>query len=69
MKYEKKEAEFRPVTITLETQEEVDVLHSLVGVAGGGFANGFLYKLYDALSKDSISVPRDYWSGQLTPRP
>ena len=66
MKFEKAKPEFQPVTITLETQEEVDVLHALVGVAGGSMANDFLWKLYRALDGMSDSKRSDYWTGSLT---
>lgn len=65
MKFEKERPEFRPVTITLETQEEVDVLHALTGVAGGSMADDFLYKLYRALDEMSDSKASDYWKGGL----
>lgn len=66
MKVEKKGPEFRPVVITLETQEELDVLHALVALGGGGYADRFLYKLYNELDKYSSSKPTNYWKGMLT---
>lgn len=65
MKFEKAEPGFQPVTITLETQEEADVLHALVGAAGGSMADNFLYKLYNSLSEVSDSGRSEYWSGGL----
>lgn len=66
MKFEKAKPQFQPVTITLETQEEADVLHALAGAAGGNMAGDFLFKLYNALGGVSDSMPSDYWTGYLT---
>lgn len=65
MKFEKSAPEFRPVMITLETQEEVDLLHALVGHAGGSYAKGLTYSLYQELDKLSDSKASDYWTGRL----
>lgn len=65
MKFEESKPEFRPVMITLETQEEVDLLHALVGLAGGPHANGLTYSLYQELDKLSDSNASDYWTGRL----
>lgn len=65
MKFEQKDPEFSPVVITLETQEEVDVLHALLAVAGGDYADDFSYRLYDKLGAISLSRPNDYWTGSL----
>lgn len=65
MKFEHKDQEFRPVVITLETQDEVDVLHALTGETGGGFANDLLWKLYNKLDSLSSSKGSEYWTGGL----
>jgi hypothetical protein len=65
VKVENVEPDFRPVVITLETQAEIDVLHALVALAGGNYAEGFTYKLYKELDKRSDSGPIDYWTGAL----
>jgi hypothetical protein len=65
MKFERKDADFRPVVITLESQEEVDVLHALLAMAGGGYANDFSYRLYEKLDAISLSAPNEYWTGNL----
>ncbi len=65
MKFTQEINKFRPAIITLETQEEVDVLHALVGGAPGRHADGVLYKLYRDLSKISDSESGDYWEGRL----
>lgn len=49
MKVESKNAKFEPVTITLETQAEVDLLRSVVGRTSGGIGGDFMYKLYRSL--------------------
>lgn len=65
MKCEQASTEFQPVTITLESQEEVDVLHSLLGLASGVSTEGFPFKLYTALGLYSRSRAKEYWSGTL----
>lgn len=58
--------EFAPVTITLESQDEIDLLHALLGGADGNYANDFLYRLYDKLHGASISKFEQYWTGQFS---
>ncbi len=66
MKFQHENPEFRPITITLEAQAEVDALHALTALACGGYADQFTYKLYIALHQHSNSKPSDYWNGSLT---
>lgn len=67
MKYKqiKPEPQFRPIRITLETQEETDVLHALLGLAAGNYADDFTYKLYERLGDASDSIHQDYWTGTI----
>lgn len=65
MKFEQEKPKFRPVVITLETQEEADVLHALLGVAGGDCGDDLIWKLYSALGNVSDSRHQTYWTGGL----
>jgi hypothetical protein len=65
MKFEQVGPEFRPVTITLETQEEVVVLYALLGAAAGNHANNFTWKLYSAMGHLSNARFQSYWTGGL----
>lgn len=48
MKIEKSGA-FQPITITLESQDEVDLLLAVTGQVGGNFEDDMMYKLYRKL--------------------
>jgi hypothetical protein len=65
MKFEQVGPEFRPVTITLEAQEEVDVLYALLGAASGSYANDLTWKLYSAMGHLSDARHQSYWTGSL----
>ena len=50
MKIETVKQKFEPITVTLETQEEVDILRALAGkVSGTGKVRLFVDKLWDEL--------------------
>jgi len=63
------EPKFIPVVITLETQEEVDVLISLVGsVTGSGAIRKWSQDLYDKLHPHSCDVSgriSKYFTGNI----
>lgn len=64
------EPKFIPVVITLETQEEVDILSCLSGViTGTGKARKVTDKLYAELSYYKSSTHIDYFEGELTIHP
>lgn len=64
------EPKFIPVVITLETQEEVDIIHSLSGqVSGTGKPRKTTDSLYSALSPYASSSHKDYFEGALTIHP
>lgn len=68
MKIERKEAKFEPVIITLESQEEVDILKDLVGhIVNGGVARNFTSQIYDKLDDGLSDVETDkYFKGTLS---
>ena len=64
------EPKFIPVVITLESQEEVDILHNLSGsISGTGKARRVTDRLYAELSYYSSSTHIDHFEGKLTVRP
>ncbi len=52
MKIEDKSKGFQPIVITIETQEEADVLAAAIGGLSGDDSNGTLFKFYRALNRD-----------------
>lgn len=68
MKIERAESKFEPVVITLETQEEVDILKDLVGrIINGGVARDFTSQIYDKLDDGLSNVETDkYFKGTLS---
>ena len=64
------EPKFIPVVITLETQEEVDILYDLSShVAGTGKARKITDALHKALSAYVSKEYQDHFEGKLTVRP
>lgn len=64
------EPKFTPVVITLETQEEVDVVRELAGqIYGTGKPRKTTDLLYSALTPYVSSSHKDYFEGSLTVRP
>lgn len=51
MKIEDTSKAFQPIIITIETQEEADVLAAAIARLSGDDPGGNLYKLYCALSR------------------
>ena len=61
------EPKFIPVVITLETQEEVDILYDLVGrVNGSGAARKLAGNLYYTLKELTDIYAGKYFDGGLT---
>ena len=64
------EPKFIPVVITLETQEEVDILHNLSGsISGTGKIRKVTDRLYAELSYYVSSTYIDHFEGKLTIHP
>lgn len=51
MKIEQDRAAYRPITLTLETEREAQVLAAaLEGLSGGGLENDLIFRIYDELT-------------------
>lgn len=61
---------FIPVVITLETQEEVDIIHTMAGrIAGAGKVRKVVDTLYESLYAHKSSEYHEYFEGTLTINP
>lgn len=71
MKIVKAQPEFKPVSIVLETQDEVNWVHELFGNIGGGgptrkFVNDIYYRLEDiAQYNEDVKVFEDTFTIQI----
>lgn len=63
MKFERSE-QFAPITITLESEEERDVLYTLLMKAPGEYADDMVYKLWGLL-RDAGAQNKRLWTGRL----
>ena len=64
------EPKFIPVVITLESQEEVDILFDLVGqISGTGKPRKTTDMMYSALTPYASPSHKDYFEGTLTLNP
>ena len=67
MKIERAESKFEPVVITLESQEDVDILKDLVGrIVNSGAGRNFTSTIYDKLDQISNVKPDTYFKGTLS---
>lgn len=60
----KQERGFNPIVITLETEEERDVLYSLLSKTPGSFAGDMIFDMWSAL-QDVGAVRKELWTGRL----
>jgi hypothetical protein len=58
------DADFRPITITLETKEEAQVLKDVIGRTNGSEANDMIYTLWKILNEAGIQ-DKTYFTGSL----
>ena len=64
------EPKFIPVVITLENQEEVDIIHNLSGqISGTGKLRKTTDMMYSALTPYASPSYKDYFEGKLTVHP
>ena len=64
------EPKFIPVIITLETQEEVDILYDLAShIAGTGKVRKITDALHESLSVHASKEYQDHFEGKLTIHP
>jgi len=64
------EPKFIPVVITLETQEEVDIIHAIAGrIAGTGKVRKVVDTLYESLYAHKSGEYHEYFEGTLTINP
>ena len=64
------EPKFIPVVITLESQEEVDIIYAIAGrIAGTGKVRKVVNTLYEALYTHKSNEYHDYFEGKLTINP
>lgn len=64
MQYEKK-TEFVPVTITFETQDELDLLFAVLSHTASGAGNDFTYTLWKSIKPDATPGASDMLTGRL----
>lgn len=67
MKIERAESKFQPVVITLESQEEVDILKDLVGrIINSGAGRNFTSAVFEKLDEVSSVITDTYFEGTIS---